>query len=62
MTRVAFDDAITAPAIDIPVVTQQISIDQIVQKITEIPQLHCIWWPCCAGRACSTVTGRRRDS
>ena len=42
MARVAFEDATTAPVIDIPAVTQQIAIDQIVQKTTEIPQLRCI--------------------
>ena len=42
MARVAFEDAITAPVIDIPAVTQQIPIDQIVQKTIEIPQLRCI--------------------
>ena len=42
MARVAFEDAITAPVIDIPAVTQQILIAQIVQKTIEIPQLHCI--------------------
>ena len=42
MARVAFEDAITAPVIDIPAVTQQIPIDQIVQKTTEIPQLRCV--------------------
>ena len=42
MARVAFEDAITAPVIDIPAVTQQIAIDQIVQKTIEIPQLRCI--------------------
>ena len=42
MARVAFEDAITAPVIDIPAVTQQTPIAQIVQKTIEIPQLHCI--------------------
>ena len=37
-----FEDAITAPVIDIPAVTQQTPIAQIVQKTIEIPQLHCI--------------------
>ena len=40
--RVAFKDATTAPVIDIPAVTQQIPIDQIVQKTIEIPQL--LYW------------------
>ena len=42
MARVAFEDATTAPVIDIPAVTQQIPIDQIVQKTIEIRQLRCI--------------------
>ena len=42
MTRVAFDDAITAPVIDITAVTQQTLIAQIVQKTMEISQLQCI--------------------
>ena len=42
MTRVAFDDAITAPVIDIPAVTQQTLIAQTVQKTMEISQLQCI--------------------
>ena len=42
MARIAFEDAITAPAIDIPAVTQQTPIAQIVQTTIEIPQLHCI--------------------
>ena len=41
MARVAFEDATTPPVINIPAVTQQIPIDQIVQKIIEIPQLRC---------------------
>ena len=42
MARVAFEDASTAPVVDILAVTQQIPIDQIVQKTIEIPQLRCI--------------------
>ena len=42
MTRVAFDDAITAPVIDFPAVTQQTLIAQTVQKTMEISQLQCI--------------------
>ena len=42
MTRVAFDDAITAPVIDIPAVTQQTLIVQTVQKTMETSQLQCI--------------------
>ena len=42
MARVAFEDAITAPVIDIPAVTQQTPVAQIVQKTMEIPQSHCI--------------------
>ena len=41
MGRVAFEDATTAPVMDIPAVTQQIVSDQIVQKTIEIPQLRC---------------------
>ena len=42
MARVAFEDATTAPVIDIPAVTQQTPIAQTVQKTIEIPQLHCL--------------------
>ena len=42
MTRVAFDDAITARVIDIPAVTQQTLIVQTVQKTMETSQLQCI--------------------
>ena len=42
MARVAFEDATTAPVIGVPAVTQQIPIDQIVQKTIEIPELRCM--------------------
>ena len=41
MTRVAFDDAITAPVIDIPAVTQQtldVPMSEMVKQLVEVPK------------------------
>ena len=41
MTRVAFDDAITAPVIDIPAVTQQtldVPMPEMVKQLVEVPK------------------------
>ena len=41
MTRVAFDDAITAPVIDIPAVTQQtldVPMSEMVTQLVEVPK------------------------